>query len=292
MQAQHWAIFCVFGFVSWYFWHSAVSTPAVELAFFADELSTSADLVYKPGSPLWKVPSVRKLAFVALAIVLASCSSTPSREDQARDAAKADLVRAKAQEARVERLRKDSLADLAEVPPWVLDIPKPDDRGVYAVGTSRSDDLTLVVRKAMLDAQFGLAKQVQQELSGTETTVRTESGGRRGNEVYQSAATTLVARVPVVGYEILRNEVKVLPSGQYAAYVMLLLPTEQITRALAQQRAETADSTIQRALAELDRRIKERQESRTPRDVERAPAAAASSASSANLSADATSTSR
>jgi len=202
------------------------------------------------------------LVAITLASVLAACSSQPTREDVAKDVARADIVRAKAEEARSEVRKKQAAAELAEVPPWILEVPKPDDRGVYAVGSAKSDDVTVVLKKAMLDGQFGLAKQIQQEVSGTETSVRNEVNSRRGTEVYRSAISTLVSRVPIVAIETLRNEVKVLPSGQYAAYVLLLLPNEQINRALSQQKGESTEASAQSALDDLDRRIRERQDAR------------------------------
>ena len=203
-----------------------------------------------------------KIVAYLLIFLVSACSSSPTREDAAKDTARADLVRAKAEQARAESRQRQATAELAEVPAWVLDIPKPDDRGVYAVGTAKSDDISIVVRKAMLDAQFGLAKQIQQEISGTESSVRTEAGGRRATDVYRSTISTLVSRVPVVAVETLRNELKVLPSGQYASYVLLLLPYEEINRVLTQQRIDASDASTQSALNDLDRRIRERQDAR------------------------------
>ena len=212
---------------------------------------------------------MRNLAALTLLAILAGCSSAPTREDIAKDTARADAVRQSAEAARAAQRFQQAQAELAAVPPWVLDIPKPDARGVYALGAARSSDSLLVTKKAMLDAQYGLAKQIQQEISGSETSVVGETNARTGTENYRAVINSLVARVPIAGSEVIRNEVKVLPNGQYGAFVLLLVPYDQINKTLALQRSETNEEVTKAALDDLERRVNARQQARI-RDAEAA----------------------
>lgn len=193
--------------------------------------------------------------------VLGGCASNTSREDIARDLARADAVRAKAATAQAEARRVEAGKALETVPSWVLEPMKADDQGIYAVGSAQSDDVFLVARKAMLDAEFGLAKQIYQEISGTERSVRRETGGRRGTEDFRVVVDKLVARVPLAGYDVVRADTKVLPSGQYGSFVMLRLSYDAVQKALEQLKVG-ADSGVQEALDDLERRVRSRQDDR------------------------------
>ena len=128
---------------------------------------------------------------------------------------------------------------------------------MYAVGAAESASLNVAQKKAILDAEFGLAKQYRQELSGSERSFTQERNDRSLASQYTQLIDKLVARVPVVGFEVVKQEVKSV-HGTFHSWILLKLPYAQFNRILQEQRAESVEASVQKEFDELDRRLKER----------------------------------
>jgi hypothetical protein len=192
---------------------------------------------------------------------LFGCSSGPrSMEDVVKDQAKAEQARQEAEEKRQDRAQARMKKDLDEVPRWSLQPPKPDATGIYAVGIADSENLQTSMQKAMLQAEFGLAKATRQEISGFERSY-TQDQGKAYSTQFTAAIDKLVDRVSVVGYEVVEQEVKPL-RGVYTAFVLLKLPYPQFNKVLQEQRSQSQEARIRAEFDDLERRVKERQAER------------------------------
>jgi hypothetical protein len=71
----------------------------------------------------------------------------------------------------IEKQRREVAQQQAEktidaMPSWAANVPRPDGTGVYALGIAESDKVQIALKKAQLQAEYGLAKLYNQELSG------------------------------------------------------------------------------------------------------------------------------
>lgn len=192
------------------------------------------------------------------ALLITGCSTSPkSMKDIAADEAQASVIQANALEAQQKRTSEMMKDTLSQWPAWAMESPRPDVNGVYAVGMSESDVMRVALRKATLDAEFGLAKILHQEISGSERVYSQDSNGKVGNEKYVGLIDKLVSQVPVVGFEVVKQEVKPI-NGKYHAFILIKLPYAQFNRVLSEQRAKTEDVTIQKAFDDMETRLAKR----------------------------------
>lgn len=202
---------------------------------------------------------MKHLMLPLIAIALSACSS-PSMEQIAKDQAHAESVRSKAHDDQMTRRQLQNEAVLDQVPKWALQAPVPDSSGIYAVGVGKSSDLRTSMRKATLDAEFGLAKTYNQELSGSERSFNQEQGAGLTQQ-YTELVDKLVTQVPVVGFETVKQDVKSI-SGEFHTFVLLKLPYAEFNRVLQQQRAQAQEERISLAFTELEKRVATRQAQR------------------------------
>ncbi len=195
------------------------------------------------------------------ALGVAGCASQPTIKDLARQQAEADRVRAEAQAERrkQEQARMANLID--QLPAWALEAPQPDETGMYAVGMAESKNLRLALRKATLDAEFGLAKLYNQELSGSERSFAQDAGGETVDEQYTALIDKLVDAVPLAGFQVVEQEVKPI-DGKYHAFVLLKLPYDEFNRVLQHQKRQARDKEITAAFDDLERRLERRRAQR------------------------------
>lgn len=210
----------------------------------------------RKGVMLMKLQLIGVLAVVG---ALAACG-TPSMEHLAKDQAKAEALRADARDAQVERQQAKNEAVLDQIPKWALQAPTPDATGIFAVGVGKSADLRTAMRKAVLDAEFGLAKNYNQEISGSERSFNQEAGSAI-NTQYTELIDKLVTQVPVVGLETVKQEVKSI-GGEFHSFVLVKMPYAEFNKVLTQQRNKAQEATVEAAFVALEKRVKARQEER------------------------------
>jgi len=206
-------------------------------------------------------------------LVITGCSSTSTKPDVVQSApvsksiaeeeAYASNLRQQAEEARVAKQQARMEDTLKLVPDWIIQTPKPDSTGIYASGSGESDKLRVAMKKAMLDAEFGLAKNFNQELSGSERSYLQDNAGTTTTEQYTELVDKLVSQVSVNGFEIVKQEVKPI-DGKYNAFVLIKLPYDEFNMVLKEQRAKlhANDKSIKQAFDDLSKRLENRRKQR------------------------------
>ena len=192
---------------------------------------------------------------VGCAVALGACST--AAEKRAKERESVAELQEKIQERSERRENKRKQAFINEVPEWAMEAPPADSSGVYAVGAGDSDKLTTAVRIADLQAQYGLASQLDAEISGSERLFEEDRGAGKPLSRYRQLIDKLVAEVPVVGLEVVEKEVIPL-QGRYHAFVLLKMPYEAFNNVLQAKRAEAAGSSMDEAFDDLERRIAKR----------------------------------
>lgn len=230
------------------------------------------------------------LALLAVLAMSGCASTSPTMQQLAMDEAKASEIRAKAAEEKRAEEQKKMEATLSKVPAWALEQPRPDSTGVYAVGIGESDNMRVSMRKAMLDAEFGLAKVYDQEVSGSERSHTQDANGRGTTSQYTELIDKLVTQVPVVGFEVVRQEIKPI-DGKYNTFVLVKLPYSQFNSVLKEQKAkaEAQDATVAKAFDDLERRVNQRRQQRIEDDARKQNAISNGVAQVSNAGAPATS---
>ena len=193
----------------------------------------------------------KKLAAVAImAYVVTGCSTTPDSKSLAKE------------QLHIEKQRREAAQHQAEktidaIPAWAMTAPRPDHTGVYALGVAESDKVQIAIKKAQLQAQYGLAKIYNQELAGSEQAMQQDAGAN-SSSYYQSLIQSLVNYVSVVGFEVVKQEVKAV-NGEFQAYTLLKLPYAEFNMALQSQKQQTQNNDTKQAFADLEQRLQQRQ---------------------------------
>lgn len=200
--------------------------------------------------------------------LIGGCATTASKI--AADEAKAAQIRIDAEEKKRAEAQKRMEEQVSEVPAWALEQPRPDATGIYSVGISSGTKLDMAIKKAHLQAEFGLAKAINQELSGSERSYGQDNGVSGVTEQYTQLIDKLVDAVPVVGFEIVKQEVKPI-NGEYHAFVLMKLPYEEFNKVLASQRQSAKNNEIKAAFDELESRLEKRRAQRQAKAEQPAP---------------------
>jgi hypothetical protein len=125
------------------------------------------------------------------------------------------------------------------------------------VGVAESDKVQIAIKKAQLQAQYGLAKIFNQELAGSEQMMQQDAGAGSSSS-YQSLIQSLVNYVPIVGFEVVKQEVKAV-NGEFQAYTLLKLPYAEFNKALQSQKQQAQNTDMKQAFADLERRLQQHQ---------------------------------
>lgn len=103
-----------------------------------------------------------------------------------------------------------------------------------------------------MDAEFNLAKNYAQELSGTERLYASETS--RSGIHYEGVIEKIVNKVSLVGYRVVDQEIKAL-GGKYAVFVLMQLPYDELTKVVKKEERLAASKEIQAAFKGLKRRL-------------------------------------
>lgn len=199
---------------------------------------------------------------IMLAALLAGCAS--EAEKAAKDQLSVEAMRAEAADkeraARTEKM-KDYLDDV--VPEWFMSPPKMDSTGIYGVGTASSKDLGFAIRKAKLQATYDAAKVLKQEMSGQERSLQRDQGAE-GDMAQRTELLidSLVAAVPVSGYDIVKNTV-VPTDGQYHAFILMKIPFDEFNSVLKNNK-DGLKGEFDEAFDKLQKRVAEHQTGQLP----------------------------
>lgn len=193
--------------------------------------------------------NLTSIAVVCMALILGACASKQEKEQ---------ISEAKAQKKSMDLRNKELNDKIDALPKWVLKPPAADRTGLHAVGIGGSDNLQVSLRKAVLEAEFGLAKLYRQELAGSERMFTTDDAVG-SNQRYEALIDKLVQSVPIVGYTV-KNQVVKPVDGRYESYVLLHLPYDQYNEVLKMEKAKSMDKEMKAAFDDLERRLELRRQ--------------------------------
>ena len=183
---------------------------------------------------------------VVLGLGLSGCASAPDSKyitnaQLEREAAITDQAQEKVQK------------QLALVPDWFLLPPGNDSEGVYGVGSGESRKIELAMKKASMNAQYELAKSFSQALSGNERSYQRE-GSEQLTEQYTKVVDSLVATVPLNGYETVQQRVFVVDE-KFVAYKLIRLTYKRFAQSIKENQPESHQGEIKAAFSELEKRL-------------------------------------
>lgn len=203
-----------------------------------------------------------KLTLLSLLVgaVLTGCASAPDAAYIAKQEAEAQQIRNNAWTQRVQKEQEGAISRIKHTPLWVINPPKSDEEGVFAVGMGESKKLDVALKIASLNAQFGLAKNYKQELSGSEQLYTLDNGNAGVTEQYKQLIDNLVDSVSVVGYRVVEQEIIAI-DGKMNAYVLLKLPFDKFNATLGNEIIHSKNTQIKQAVEDLEERLKDRKRS-------------------------------
>lgn len=191
------------------------------------------------------------IGLIAVSIIATGCTTTPTDVAlQAEDA----------HHAVIEKRNESIQEHIASLPEWIAKPPAADANGVFAVGIGESDDLSIAIKKAHIEAEFSLAQQFQQEISGDEK-VWAKDEGENAATRYEALIDKLVAEIPLTGFQLADQQIRA-GSGKYQAYVLLKLPYNTFNRMLQQQRDRDNRTEMREAWSDLEQRLEARRNAR------------------------------
>ena len=126
---------------------------------------------------------------------------------------------------------------------------------------------------AKLNAEFSIAKSLNQELSGRERAfMRSDSNGNVSSDA-ESVVTKFVDSADIVGVDTVENEVQ-LNEGKYTVYTLVYMSYEQQANILARKAGDTTRTSAKEAYAEIEAELRRRAEERKKLEVDKAAAEA------------------
>jgi hypothetical protein len=146
-------------------------------------------------------------ASVALILSLAACSGPP----------KPGTPEYALQQHEFQAEKTKTAAEQA--PDWYMNPPKAEGY-IYAAGTATSSDLQFAVDKAILNAKYQLADQMNGKVSGKQKDFITETAGGQASSTAERATSNIVADIALPAYQVTQR--KVVPvDTQFRSYVLL-----------------------------------------------------------------------
>ena len=208
-----------------------------------------------------KNSNISLMMIIIVLSVLSGCSSTSTQ-----DTNKAMMK----QQFEIEKLRRNFNQERQDVeqqhrekeinslPPWVLTPLQADNTGFYAVGMAESKSIFFVMKKAKMQAEFELAKQYRQLLSGSERSFEQENGVGELQTQTTLLIDKLIDEVPIIGYDIVKQKI-IAVNGKHTAYILLKMPYEQYNKVLQAHKKSQLETKVANAFDKLQTRLASRQ---------------------------------
>ena len=205
---------------------------------------------------------MKHLHFCLLSAILAlhGCASQKTADELAIEQAKASQIQLKADSQRQNIAQEKAQNTLEQFPSWALQVPAPDATGVYAIGIGDSDKVPVAIKKAQLEAEYGLAKLYNQELAGSERSSQQDNGNGSSSQ-YTALISKLVDYVPVVGFQIVKQDIKAI-DGKFNAFILMKLPYEEFNKVLQQQKQKAQTVQDKAAFDDLEKRLEARRQAK------------------------------
>lgn len=190
-----------------------------------------------------------KLNLIALSVVLAlantGCSSTNTLAEKPFQSNENETAKSNIEQERID-----------QIPQWFIDPPAADDQGLYGVGVATSKNLQFTLNQARLHAEFELAKQLNQEVTGRERAFM-----RGGESSMESSGEVVISKfvdsADIVGVESIEKDVN-YKNGKYIVHILLRLSFEQQAKIMAAKQQNAANDNARKAYEELEAEAKRR----------------------------------
>lgn len=200
------------------------------------------------------------MMIVIVLSVLSGCTSTgnqASNQALLKQQFEIEKLRREFNQERVDVAQQQREAEINALPSWVLTPLQADNTGFYAVGMAISNSIFFVMKKAKMQAEFELAKQYRQLLSGTERTFERENAIGELQTQTTVLIDKLIDEVPIIGYDIVKQKIIAL-NGKHTAYILLKMPYEQYNKVLQAQKETQTETKVANAFNALQTRLKSR----------------------------------
>lgn len=187
-------------------------------------------------------------------ILLSGCASQSPQTEMAELQAELEAQRAEQLTQSQERKNDQLNETLDNVPSWVIAPPKPDVAGVYGVGIAESSNLSMAMKKARLQAEFEIAQQMEQEISGLEQQFSEDASGNDANLRFESVVERFVNTVEMAGQELVKQDVTVA-NGEYSGFVLMRLSFDSMERMLEERSTMEGYDRMKAAFKALRERV-------------------------------------
>lgn len=183
--------------------------------------------------------------------LMTGCSSSPeTKAEIVKAQIEADEVKAERQ-SELNGQAQDKAEDfLSSAPDWFIEPLKPDEKGIYAAALGVSSDVTTAIRKAELQAKYGVSAKVKDILSAEETM----TGSLDVN--YRYIINSFVNSVDVSSAEPVSRVIKAI-DGKYNVFVMVRYPYSSIHSDMIKANSARSNAEIDTAYKRLMKRIQE-----------------------------------
>lgn len=195
---------------------------------------------------------------VATTIVLGGCASSPDHTEAVKERMEIEKMQRQLEAKRKEEREKRLQEQVDTLPAWVTEKPKPDSSGLYGVGVARSTDLTAALDKSSLKADFEIAQQFKQQMSGLSKGYINDRNGLSSQE-FEQAVERFVSAVDMSGQQIVKQDISVV-DGKYSSAVLSYLSFDRMEHMLFQQDKLQGSDQMEQAFEELRERVKEDQQ--------------------------------
>jgi len=201
----------------------------------------------------------------AAALLLGGCATGPDPVESARVQAEIERTRDRMAQERREAREEQLDQRVKALPDWVVEPPGAGANALYGVGTARSRDMSAAMDKARLKADFELAQQIRQQLSGLSKDYTADNRADAGVDArFEQAVERLVSSVRMGGQELVEQDVRVV-DGDFQAAVLMELNFDRMEQILAKHRRRTGMAAMESAFADLRSRVQAVQKSQSER---------------------------
>lgn len=197
------------------------------------------------------------LKVLTIAIVIAlvgGCASGPSPKERAQQRVQIEQARELVEQARQKAEEKRLSSHIEALPEWVIEPPDADSNGLYGVGTARSGSVSAAIEKARLKADFELAQQLRQQLSGLSKSYTSEGTSATVDQQFEQAVERLVSAVKISGQELVEQDLRVV-DGRFSAAVLMKLSFDRMESILAKKGNPSGGNSMRNAFQELQVRV-------------------------------------
>lgn len=181
-------------------------------------------------------------ASVLAAAYLAGCTSSTTELYAEKQAERQAIKEEKAQES------------FKNIPDWFLNPPVNDESGIYAVGTSTSDNLQFSLNMAKLNSKFSMAKAFNQEVAGRERSYTDVNSSGNVSTNAESVVVSFIDKKDIVGVETVETKAE-LVDGKYTVYTLMHLSYEEQAKIIASKMEKATDTKSKIAYAEIEQEL-------------------------------------